>query len=70
VGEKAVVSLLCSKGNPNPTLLGFGVISSSLSPVVPAPNSNCRVDLFRNLVVNLLCTFFNFKRKGISLSFE
>ena len=38
VGEKAVVSLVLSKGNPAPTLSGFGITSSSVSFTVPEPN--------------------------------
>ena len=38
VGEKAVVNLSFSKGNPMPTLLGSGVITSSISFELPAPN--------------------------------
>jgi hypothetical protein len=40
VGENAVVSLVFSNGKPKPTLSGFGIISSSLSPKLPAPNCN------------------------------
>jgi len=38
VGEKAVVSLLLPIGNPNPTLLGFGIISSVVLVIPPLPN--------------------------------
>ena len=37
-GEYAVVNLSCSKGKPIPTLLGLGIILSSVSFAVPAPN--------------------------------
>jgi hypothetical protein len=37
-GEYAAVNLSFLKGKPNPTLLIFGVISSSISFGEPAPN--------------------------------
>ena len=54
VGEKAVVNLFCSLGNPNPTLSELGVISSSVSDALPDPNWIWRVKLSKNLVANLL----------------
>ena len=33
---------------------------------VPEPNWSCNVLLFSNLVVNRLCTFFNFNTEGVS----
>ena len=53
-GEKAVVNLLWPKGNPKPTLLGLGIISASLSAVVPDPNCICNVVAFKKRVANLL----------------
>ena len=41
-GEYAVVSLVCLNGKPRPTLFAFGVISSSISFALPAPNWICR----------------------------
>jgi hypothetical protein len=53
------------KGNPKPTLLGFGVISSSISSGDPAPNWICKIGCkVVNLVANLLATFFNFNKYG------
>ena len=66
MGEYAVVSFVCSKGKPIPTLFGFGVINSSTLFGLPAPNWIWRFFSDVNLVANLLCTFFNFSKKGIS----
>ena len=38
VGLYAVVNLVRSNGKPNPTLVGFGIISSSLLSALPDPN--------------------------------
>ena len=70
VGEYAAVNLLCSKGNPKPTLNGFGITSSVVSAGLPAPNCNCRVVEFKNLVANLFCTCFVCNKKGASVSKE
>ncbi len=56
-GENAVVNLSFLNGNPIPTLLGFGVISSVVSLGEPAPNWICKFDKDVNLVANLLATF-------------
>jgi hypothetical protein len=45
VGLKAVCKLLLPNGKPNPTLSGFGIIISSVSPTEPAPNCNCNEPL-------------------------
>jgi hypothetical protein len=70
VGENAVVNFICSYGNPNPTLFGFGTIFSVTSSLVPEPNCICKDDNDKNLVANLLATFFNLNKYGISLSIE
>ena len=59
VGEYAVVNLSTSNGKPIPTLFGLGVICSSLSFGLPAPNCICRLVADVNLVANLLCIFSN-----------
>ena len=64
-GENAVVNLSFLNGNPIPTLLGFGVISSVVSLGEPAPNCICKFDKDVNRVVNLLATFFNFNKNGV-----
>jgi hypothetical protein len=59
-GEYATVSLSFLKGNPIPTLFGFGVISSVTSLGEPAPNCICKFDKDVKRVANLLATFFKF----------
>jgi len=53
-GEKAVVNLVFSKGKPNPTLSGLGIMFSSVMVGSPTPNCNYNVVGFNNLVANLL----------------
>ena len=65
-GEYAVLSFCLSNGNPKPTLSGLGTTVSSVSLEVPAPNCNCKDPESINLVANLLCTFFNFNKYGVS----
>ena len=62
VGEYAVVSLFCSNGKPIPTLFGLGVIDSSVSFGLPAPNWIYKLFSDVNLVAKRLCTFLSFKR--------
>jgi hypothetical protein len=52
-GANAVVNFVCSNGNPIPTLSGFGIITSSESDVVPAPNWICSVFEFLKREANL-----------------
>ena len=59
VGEKAVVNLSCSNGNPIPTLSELGITNSSTWFGCPAPNCICNEPEFKNLEANLLCTCFN-----------
>jgi hypothetical protein len=67
VGEKAVVNLLCSEGNPKPTLLGFGIITSVVSVGFPDPNKILNDPEVKKRVANLFCTCFIFNKLGVSV---
>ena len=62
VGEYAVVSLVISWGNPMPTLVGLGVICSSVSLGLPDPNWICKFVSVVRRVVKRLCIFFNWSK--------
>ena len=68
-GEYAAVNLDLKNGSPKPTLLGFGIISSSVFEGLPEPNWIWRLVNEVNLVENRLCTFFNLKRYETSVLF-
>ena len=53
--------------NAEPTLSGFGNISSSAAEDTPAPNCTCISPSSVILVIYLLGTFFNFNSAGVSL---
>ena len=52
--------------NDEPTLSGFGIISSSGLSLTPAPNLNSVFPSGLLYVVNLLDTLFSFNKKSIS----
>ena len=62
LGSKESSNLDTPKPNAEPTLSGFGIISSSALSLTPEPNLNSVLLSSRTLVVNLLAVLINFNK--------